>query len=245
MFDKNKISRIIICDDDRIFMDLLEEKIKSELAQEKIEYQIEKYSRSTELLENISVEDALYFLDIDMPEVSGMELAEKITTQNPYSEIIFISNYEEKVFESFRYTPLRFIRKRKIEEELKEALSAWLLKRERKNRVLEVVTREEKCCILMDDIIYLESKGHYLQICSADKIYELRSRISDYEKLLRQYGFVRVNIGFIVNCHYIKALQRKKVILNNGLELNIGNNRQEEVQHAYMEYIREKHIWKK
>ena len=179
-----------------------------------------------------------------MPEINGMEIADKILTKNPHSEIIFISNHEEMVFESFRYTPLRFIRKEKMNQELQEAISAFLDKKEKESRILEITTREGKCCIAVDDIIFLESRQHYLKICCENENFELRGRISDYETMLEKYGFVRVNIGFIINCKYIKILKTKKIILCNGMEINIGRNRHDKVRHAYMEYVREKNKWK-
>lgn len=113
MFDEDKRYKIVICDDDETFIDLLSEKIEQDFVQRKIVCLIEKYSDSRKLLDNIGAETQLYFLDIDMPEINGMEIADKILAKNPHSEIIFISNHEEMVFESFRYTPLRFIRKEK------------------------------------------------------------------------------------------------------------------------------------
>lgn len=245
MFDEDKRYKIVICDDDdETFIDLLSEKIEQDFVQRKIVCLIEKYSDSRKLLDNIGAETQLYFLDIDMPEINGMEIADKILAKNLHSEIIFVSNHEEMVFESFRYKPLRFIRKEKMNQELQEAISAFLDKKEKESRILEITTREGKCCIAVDDIIFLESRQHYLKICCENENFELRGRISDYETMLEKYGFVRVNIGFIINCKYIKILKTKKIILRNGMEINIGSNRHDKVRHAYMEYVREKNKWK-
>lgn len=108
MFDEDKRYKIVICDDDETFIDLLSEKIEQDFVQRKIVCLIEKYSDSRKLLDNIGAETQLYFLDIDMPEINGMEIADKILAKNLHSEIIFVSNHEEMVFESFRYKPLRF-----------------------------------------------------------------------------------------------------------------------------------------
>ena len=83
-----------------------------------------------------------------------------------------------------------------------------------------------------------------MKICCENENYELRGRISDYETMLEKYGFVRVNIGFIINCKYIKTLKTKKIILCNGMEISNGSNRHDKVRHAYMVYVREKNKWK-
>lgn len=46
--------------------------------------------------------------------------------------------------------------------------------KEKESRILEITTREGKCCITVDDIIFLESRQHYLKICCENENYELR-----------------------------------------------------------------------
>ena len=104
--------------------------------------------------------------------------------------------------------------------------------------------REGEVCVLLENIVYIESKGHYLQVFCRDTSYEMRGKISDYEKLLKEDGFVRVNISHIVNCRHIKALRTRQVLLDAGMEINIGGKRYAEVRHAYMEYVREGKAWR-
>mgnify|MGYP005768074193 CR=1 FL=1 len=239
MIEKRIDCKIVICDDDVIFLELLAEKIKAELDTQEIAGRLKKYSDGRELINRISSEDDLYFLDIDMPKVSGMELAEAVIKRNPKAAIIFASNHEEMVFDAIRYTPLRFIRKARVAEELPEALAAWRAKTKQQSKTIGLLTREGEVCVLLENIVYIESKGHYLQVFCRDTSYEMRGKISDYEKLLKEDGFVRVNISHIVNCRHIKALRTRQVLLDAGMEINIGGKRYAEVRHAYMEYVRE------
>ena len=70
MFDEDKRYKIVICDDDETFIDLLSEKIEQDFVQRKIVCLIEKYSDSRKLLDNIGAETQLYFLDIDIDRKS-------------------------------------------------------------------------------------------------------------------------------------------------------------------------------
>ena len=244
MIEKRIDCKIVICDDDVIFLELLAEKIKAELDTQEIAGRLKKYSDGRELINRISSEDDLYFLDIDMPKVSGMELAEAVIKRNPKAAFIFASNHEEMVFDAIRYTPLRFIRKARVAEELPEALAAWRAKTKQQSKTIGLLTREGEVCVLLENIVYIESKGHYLQVFCRDTSYEMRGKISDYEKLLKEDGFVRVNISHIVNCRHIKALRTRQVLLDAGMEINIGGKRYAEVRHAYMEYVREGKAWR-
>ena len=61
MVDEDKRYKIVICDDDETFIDLLSEKIEQDFVQRKIVCLIEKYSDSRKLLDNIGAETQLYF----------------------------------------------------------------------------------------------------------------------------------------------------------------------------------------
>lgn len=89
MIEKRIDCKIVICDDDVIFLELLAEKIKAELDTQEIAGRLKKYSDGRELINRISSEDDLYFLDIDMPKVSGMELAEAVIKRNPKAAMSF------------------------------------------------------------------------------------------------------------------------------------------------------------
>ena len=244
MMKKEKRYNLVLCDDDVMFLELLEEKISEQMQKNGAACQVKRYPDSRQMLDHLTEEDELYVLDIDMPEVSGMELAKALLEKNPKASILFISNHEEMVFEAIRYQPFRFIRKEHLEEELPEAVNAWLEKKKRENSTIEITAKSGNVLLFLTDILYMESNRHYLMIHCGEQVYEVRGKISDYEKLLKGHGFVRVNVAYLVNCQYIRALRAKKVTLTNGMELNIGQNRQEEIKHTYMEYIREKALWK-
>ncbi|MBO5069889.1 MAG: response regulator transcription factor [Roseburia sp.] len=244
MTEKEKVYRIVLCDDDAVFMEIMEEKIKKCLNEEKMPFQLRRYLHSCQMTTDITQEDDLYFLDIDMPGVSGMELAKAILRENPQGTIIFVSNHEEMVFEAIRYMPFRFIRKDRLEEELHEALLAWEKKIVWRRQKLEVKTRDGMVCVPVDEVLYLESHRHYIRVCCTSREYEMRGKLSDYEENLKHWGFVRVNVGYLVNCRHISVLRAGQVILSSKEEISIGRARREEVKRAYMKFVREDSEWR-
>ncbi len=85
-----------------------------------------KYSSGEELLKDCSkTRFSLIFLDIEMTSMSGMEVASSLYLTAQNTEIIFVSGFEDYVYESFKYKPLRFIQKEHINKELPEALEAF------------------------------------------------------------------------------------------------------------------------
>ena len=103
--------RIIICDDEKFFLDQIQSHVCKFLAQNRILAEIICYTTSNEVISNIKVPTDLFLLDVKLPGNSGLELASIIRNVQPDACIIFISSITDAVFTSFMYSPLRFIRK--------------------------------------------------------------------------------------------------------------------------------------
>lgn len=110
----------------------------------------------------------IVLLDIDMPSISGMDIANKLTKEKPFINIIFLTNREELVFQTLKYRPLRFIRKNYIREELKEAIEAAIKKINAERCVIHFGKDKVKLNIPIEDIVYIESDKHYVEIHMSD-----------------------------------------------------------------------------
>lgn len=60
----------------------------------------------------------LVFIDWEMPEVDGFDLAQRLYMENSEIKLAFVSNHENMVFEAYEYTPFWFVRKRCIEKDM-------------------------------------------------------------------------------------------------------------------------------
>lgn len=239
-----KKSVIFICDDDELFLDRLKKEISAWCEKEQCICQINEYLQGERMLSDIEKKAGLYMLDIDMPEMSGLELATQIKQRDSEAVILFVSNHEEMVFEAIHYAPFRFIRKERLPEELPEALLAWWCRIQQQEEQLTLATRAGVCMVAVRDILYMETRGHYLSVHCVDNVYEMRGRMLDWEEKLKDSGFLRVNAGCIVNCRYIHGLKSASVELISGEIFSISRQRRDEVKHAYMEWARRRRGWK-
>lgn len=240
---RNKMrEQIYLCDDDTLFIDILKNSIQEWMALTGHEYEIKLFGQSEHMLQNLSEERGLYILDIEMPALSGMELAAQIRDRDNRAVIIFVSNHEEMVFEAIHYAPFRFIRKECLEEELPEALNAWETGKckEKREDVISLHTKEEWVTIAVCNIVYLESNRHNLLFYCDGECYQIRAKISQYAELLHRSGFIQVNVSFLVNCSYISGIKGGKIILKNGEQIPIARGRIHDVKQRYMEFVREK-----
>ena len=118
--------RIAVCDDEVIFVRCLRDMVEALFEKQGMEFQCFVYTSAPELIRAHRKEEfQLLFLDIDMPEMSGMELAAEIRAMNSAAALIFVSSHSDFVFESFQFQPFRFLRKEWLAEELPDAVKAY------------------------------------------------------------------------------------------------------------------------
>ena len=75
-----------------------------------------------ELMKNNKDYVDVVFLDIDMPKISGLDVAAKMRSINQEVLLVFISAHEQYVFDSIDYSPIKYIRKLKMHDEIELAL---------------------------------------------------------------------------------------------------------------------------
>ena len=130
---------IAICDDDSKITSRLESGIREIFKNLKDDVDVSVFFYGTDLIDTIKKEKIHYdilLLDVDMPNISGLEVAKILRETNEDIIIIFISSYEKYVFDSFEYNPFRYIRKNRIKEELSIALkSAYALYKKKRKKI--------------------------------------------------------------------------------------------------------------
>lgn len=183
------------------------------------------------LLENFQkYKVKLIFLDLEMPEWNGFDLARQLYVLSPEIKIIFVSNHENMVFDSYEYAPLWFVRKSSLERDMMKALQKYF----------QIVTKVQVNCkgqegqyalwINTDDVVYIECSSHTLLMNMANSdCHQLYGSLKLLEETFTTYGFVRVHKNYLVNAKYVKEVRNRTVQLQNGIELDIGKNRRKEI----------------
>lgn len=228
--------KIVICDDMQEDLDLISTNIMKCSNDLNIEIECNSYMDGNDLLNNINDELDVVFLDIDMPKPNGIDIANTLNEKFPELNIVFITNHSNLVFDVIKFRPLGFVRKNKIEDEMKQALI-----RVQNEIYNNSVVFQNLMVIKMNDILYMESKGHNIEIHTKEKVQTVRATMSEYEQKLKPYGFVRIHKGFIVNMKFICRINGRIVKLDNGIELISGGNYNKNVREAYAKFISKKY----
>lgn len=204
-------------------------------------------AQSTDPLEGIgliaSKRPQLVFLDIDMPNLNGFELLEKVKFMP--LEVIFITAYQHFALQAIKISALDFLLKPVSIEELKAAVQ----KAEEKvgsaqpnpnlavffdnlqqtspyNQKLAIPTMEGMNFVNLEDILYFVAEGNYCYVILSNEQKKLVSRTLKYfEEILPNQSFCRIHREYIINLHYIKKYLKGRggqVELMNGICIDVS-----------------------
>lgn len=240
--EKEKL-RIAICDDKKEDIERIAEALYGYLGgmEQPVECSCRKFLKGDLLYEaNRKKAFHLVFLDIEMPEPDGFRLAEMLCLHRPESYLIFVSCHEELVFDAAEYMPLWFVRKERLEKDMRRALEKYF----RTTTSLRVRYRMEDCygyCELsIGDILYVECSGHKLIIQKTDgNRLEHYGSLKGMEEELRGYHFLRIHKNYLVNQRYISEVGKREVYLVDKSMLEMGRDRRVTVREAMLCYKRE------
>ncbi len=231
---------IAVCDDDKIILDSIGDTIANTMKEYETDFTIMKFVDGKSLIKSYSEQRFdIIFLDIDMPDVTGIDIAKKLRNYSNEVEIIFVTNKDEMVYETIKYSPFRFIRKSRFESEINEAIENYLEKQSKHNYSVFFATEDGKKAVAVNDIVYIEVKSHKLTVHTTLHVVEANGNLKNVESEISEYGFIRIHQSYLVNFRFIDVVRQKSVVLDNEEILPLGRGRYEDVKMSLMRFSRE------
>lgn len=232
---------LAICDDDADILSVVSGAIVSDFHKHDISAEVELFRRAKDLESRMRERDfELLFLDIDMPGMDGITFAKKLRAGNSRTEIIFVSNREDKVFDALRTNPGGFIRKSRFLEDVSAVIDQWMKTRPKEERAkLVVQSREKTVTVPLDTILYIEcrDKTQFLHASNLPEPVEMRRSMQELEEALAPAGFLRIHKGFLVNYKFVRRLESTEALLINGERVPMSRRRVQEIRNEYLELM--------
>lgn len=180
------------------------------------------------------------FLDIQMGGMNGMDAAREIRKRDENVMIVFVTNMSQYAIESYEVEAYDFILKpvtygnffMKFRRILKK------LAHTSNEEYISLNTRFETRKVKIKDILYIESYGHNIifHLENGDEIKITGTTMNDWEKKLKDYYFIRINSGFLVNLKYTSAVRGEYVQVKDK-ELHISRSKRQNLMTAFARYV--------
>lgn len=224
---------IAVCDDEEILRRKLKIMLYDILRGKGISGAVKDYALGMELLKDIKQFD-LVFLDIDMPEMDGIEVGRKIQQKNPNCRIAMASGREDRFKETYRLNPLQFISKPYTEDEISDVLQEYQRRCVGMAKI-EVYKERKLYTFYQKDIQYVIANGNFSDVYINNILYRMNCSLNAMEEVLDKRCFFRIHKGHIVNLFFITDYEKDKVWIDK-IKFPLSKRRQKEFEQFYVEF---------
>ena len=245
---KTMVYKIAVVDDEAEVLKALTEmldKYKEEAPIDgatKFEYVAQVYSDGEKFLSDSPANFDIVFLDINMPGLNGLQVAQRIRRCNRSAAIIFITHYAQYAVKGYEVNAVGFLVKPIDYTSFKRNLDKTLeVLSHSQSQKYSIKTKNGIQLLTVGDIVYVEVQLHSIiyRSLSGNKIVEhyshgtMRGVYAD----LCDHDFCRCGAAYIVNLRHITAVRNKEIHLHGDVVLPISRKFSKAFSDAFMRYI--------
>lgn len=149
------------------------------------------------------------FLDINMPDANGLNLAGALQTLHYPPKVVFVSAYSEYAVDAFEVKATDYLLKPVDIERLKRAIatverSVQMQVKEQKGKQIACEKAGKKVMVNAGDVLYAKARDDYAHIQTKGEMYFSPTSLSSIEHQLEGFGFMRVHRSYLVNLRYVE-----------------------------------------
>lgn len=181
----------------------------------------------------------IIFLDIMLPDFTGMEVAERIRAGDPDVVLVFVTNAAQYAIKGYAVGALDFVLKPvnpyeflvKLERALERAA-------QRRQRPITLQTADGVQVLSSRDILYVETRDRKLFYHTTRGCFAVRSSMQSAEALLGSLRFVRCNQCYLVNLRHVQSVQGDFVTVGRD-RLEVSRRQRAAFLEAMLQYVRD------
>lgn len=198
---------------------------------------VESYGDGLGFLDAYRSQFDIVLLDIELPNINGISVAEKLRAADDDVTIIFVTYMSQFAVRGYEVRAFDFIVK-PVEYHLfaKKLENAIAESERRAGDSIIVKTPDGVERLSVSKIKYIEISGHKMQIHMTDRTVNLRCSISEMEEKLRPYHFLRCNVCYLLNPVHIDKITNNQVQID-GVMLSISRSKKKDLLQALTQYF--------
>lgn len=212
--------KFIICEDKLDTLERTSQTVTKSMMKYDIEYKvykIPKYTNELSKLINETGDVKIYILDVELPGISGLEIASEIREDDDESIIIFATahpDYQDDIFYS-RLSATDYIPKQQLYQERLQNTIEYVIDKKYKNKSISIISKHNHCKILYKEINYIE-KCQMQNKCIIHLVDgETKEVTTSIAKMKEQLGntFFQTHKSCLVNLKNIKNIDYSNCII--------------------------------
>lgn len=236
--------RVGILDDELAQIKIIDDHLTKFSVKTDTEFRTERFTSPKALLKKYYNESSpfdILFLDMEMPECSGIETAKRIRAIPDRNVLIaFVTSYPEYMQDSFDVQASQYLTKPLSYEVFEEKLKKMLLYMGELETNITVISGKSGELILhLDDIVCIEAdkrSGLIITLRSKEEI-NVKGKLSDFEKRLADKYFISIHRSCLANMRYIRKFSSDSLEFSVGKTAPVSRRRIGEIKEAFSKYM--------
>lgn len=243
---KEQIMKIVLCDDQRVVSEELEDLIKKydEINQQVNEFTY--FSKPSELFDYMQKEAVdIIFMDLEFQDISedGIVWLKKIKKYFPRTIVIILTAYENRYKEGYEARAFRFMTKPIEEKELFEYLQVSM-EEFQLTESISIMRRGIPHNILVRDICYLSAQSGGSELWTRTDMFCCEESLLQWEQRLPETVFFRCHSKYLINLAHVIKFENQVLTLVDGEKIPVSRRRWKAFQLAYMKFdTKDYNIW--
>lgn len=233
-----KTYKVAICDDESNIIGAMKGVISAAFGKAGVPVDIEAYTSVDSLSRRINTQTYdLLFLDICMPKCDGITFGEQLRKAGDTTDIIFVSNRDDKVFDALKIRPFGFVRKNNFLNEITAALNNYLNTLSlREATTITVQGKGSIVTVRASEVVYIEGSGKYqlMHVVGKTEPLSVYKSMEKLEEELDKFGFIRIHKGFMVNYRFISRILVGEIELTTDEKLPLSRRKITEIKQKYL-----------
>ncbi len=201
------------------------------------QFSLTHYDRSLPLISEYKADADIAFLDIQVPDATGMEAARYIREKDKRVIIIFITMLTQYAIEGYSVGAFDYVLKPVRYEEFSTKMDrvCRMLAHQSTSVSLELRTKEEIRRVDADSVTFIEVANHDILIHTDREVIRQWGNLKSYEEKLAPAHFVRCNACYLVNLKYVRGIVGDTVRVHED-SLPISKSKRKEFLAALAQY---------
>lgn len=201
-------------------------------------YRIRSFGSAVAFCEKYRADYDAVFLDIEMPDMTGMDAARFIRERDSKAVIVFVTNMVQYAVEGYAVNAFDFIVKPINEGSFAIKFDRILnmIKKNSDDTMITLNAPDGTTRVKAGDVVYIEVRNHHLTYHAVGGDITVRGSLSEAESRLGKSNFSRCNACYLVNLKYVTGFHGD-YITANGETLKVSQTRRQQFMNDFAKYL--------